>query len=146
MPCSAWNLGDFPGRIRISGGTYGSPRVHPTLRRQGHRVGRKRVERSMRDAGLRGTLLRKTWPIPSTWSNPEATPARDLVNRWFTAAAPNRLWVADCDSHDQREPATTRIAFPARGDCSPLSNKWQLPYPERQERLVRYAGRLQGQQ
>ncbi|WP_422733613.1 DDE-type integrase/transposase/recombinase [Micromonospora sp. WMMD558] len=33
--------------------------------------------------------------IPSTRSNPKATPAPDLVNRQFTAAAPNRLWVAD---------------------------------------------------
>ncbi|MEV6373464.1 hypothetical protein [Micromonospora musae] len=37
-------------------------------------------------------------------------------------------------------------AFLNRGDYCPLSNKWQLPYPEQQERLVRYAERLQGQQ
>ncbi|MFI5490400.1 IS3 family transposase [Micromonospora echinaurantiaca] len=69
--------------------------MHAMLRRQGRRVGRKRVERLMRDAGLQGAFLRKKWRIPSTRSNPKATPAPDLVNRQFTAAAPNRLWVAD---------------------------------------------------
>ncbi|MFI7072999.1 IS3 family transposase [Micromonospora sediminicola] len=79
----------------VSGGTYGSPRVHAMLRRQGRHVDRKRVERLMRDAGLQGAFLRKKWRIPSTRSNLRATPAPDLVNRQITAAAQNRLWVAD---------------------------------------------------
>jgi transposase InsO family protein len=78
-----------------SGGTYGSPRVHATLRRQGRRVGRKRVERLMRADGLQGAFLRKRWRIPSTRRDPRATPAPDRVNRQFTAPAPDRLWVAD---------------------------------------------------
>ncbi|MEV0299179.1 IS3 family transposase [Nocardia sp. NPDC050710] len=78
-----------------SGGTYGAPRVHAMLRRRGVWVGRKRVERLMRQAGLQGAFLRKKWRIPSTRQNPRATPAPDLVNRDFTADAPNRLWVAD---------------------------------------------------
>jgi putative transposase len=84
------------GRIHErSGQTYGSPRVHATLRRDGHRVGRKRVERLMRHHGLQGAFLRKKWRIPSTRQDPSATPAPDLVNRQFTAEAPDRLWVAD---------------------------------------------------
>ncbi|MBF6520577.1 IS3 family transposase [Nocardia farcinica] len=42
-----------------SGGTYGSPRVHAMLARRGIAVGRKRVERVMRGAGLEGAFLRK---------------------------------------------------------------------------------------
>jgi len=78
-----------------SGGTYGSPRVHATLARQGVRVGRKRVERLMRAGGLQGAFLRKKWRIPSTRQDPRATPAPDRVNRQFTAPAPDRLWLAD---------------------------------------------------
>ena len=77
------------------GGTYGSPRVHATLRRRGIRVGRKRIERLMRGHGLQGAFLRRGWRGGSTRQNPKATPAPDLVNRNFTAAGPNRLWVAD---------------------------------------------------
>lgn len=78
-----------------SGATYGAPRVHATLRRHGHCVSRKRVERLMREDGLQGAFLRKRWRAASTRQNPRAIPAPDLVNRDFTAAASDRLWVAD---------------------------------------------------
>lgn len=78
-----------------SGQTYGSPRVHATLARRGIRVGRKRVERLMRTHDLAGAFLRRGWRGGSTRQNPKADPAPDLVNRDFTAGAPNRLWVAD---------------------------------------------------
>jgi putative transposase len=78
-----------------SGGAYGSPRVHATMQRRGVRVSRKRVERLMREAGLQGAFLRKRWRTGSTRQNPHASPAPDLVNRDFTATAPDRLWVAD---------------------------------------------------
>src|SRR5215216_6422289 len=77
-----------------SGGTYGSPKVHAQLRREGIRVSRKRVERLMRTHGLQGAFMRKR-RRSSTRCDPTATPAPDLVNRDFTAPAPNRLWVAD---------------------------------------------------
>lgn len=76
-------------------GTYGSPRVWLALRRQGVRCGRKRVERIMREHGLQGAYLRKGWKGGSTRQNPRHTAAPDLVERNFTATAPNRLWVAD---------------------------------------------------
>jgi putative transposase len=75
--------------------TYGSPRVWLELRRQGVRVGRKRVERIMREHGLQGAHLRRGWKAGSTRQNPSHTAAPDLVERDFRASAPNRLWVAD---------------------------------------------------
>jgi putative transposase len=76
-------------------GTYGSPRVWLELRRQGVYVGRKRVERIMREHGLQGAFLRKGWKGGSTKQNPRHTAAPDLVDRHFEADEPNRLWVAD---------------------------------------------------
>ena len=45
-----------------SSGTYGSPRVHAVLRGHGRQIGRSRIERLMRGAGLRGlaALPRRT--------------------------------------------------------------------------------------
>ncbi|MFE9796842.1 IS3 family transposase [Streptomyces goshikiensis] len=76
-----------------SGGIYGSPRVHAVLKREGTRVGRKRVERLMRQAGLAGISPRKAKGF--TRRDPDADLAPDLVERDFTAAVPNRLWVTD---------------------------------------------------
>jgi putative transposase len=90
----AWLLGKIRAVHKRSGGTYGAPRVHAQLRRDGVRTSRKRVERLMRAHGLQGAFLRKRWRC-STRQNPQATPALDLVDRNFTAGAPNRLWVAD---------------------------------------------------
>jgi putative transposase len=90
----AWLLHKIRAAHKRSGGTYGAPRVHAQLRRDGIRTSRKRVERLMGQAGLQGAFLRKRWRC-STRQDPRATPAPDLVDRNFTAPAPNRLWVAD---------------------------------------------------
>ena len=76
-----------------SRGTYGSPRIHRDLRAAGVRVGRKRVARLLKQAGLRGVSRRK-WPV-TTIRALHARPAPDLVQRAFTASGPNQLWVAD---------------------------------------------------
>lgn len=76
-----------------SRGTYGTPRIHRDLRAVGVRVGRKRVARLLKQAGLRGVSRRK-W-IQTTVRSEHGRPAPDLVQRHFTAAAPNQLWVAD---------------------------------------------------
>lgn len=75
--------------------TYGSPRVWLELRRQGVRVGRKRVERIMREHGLQGAHLRRGWKHGSTRQDPNHTAAPDRVERDFRATTPNQLWVAD---------------------------------------------------
>jgi transposase InsO family protein len=74
---------------------YGSPRVHQVLRRNGVRVGKKRVERLMRSQGWQGAFKRRTFRFPTTVADPAHPAAADLVNREFTADRPNRLWVAD---------------------------------------------------
>jgi putative transposase len=83
---------------RQSRGTYGSPRVYAELRLgAGIRIGRKRVERLMRQAGIAGVYRRRTRGC--TRCNPAAIPSDDLVNRRFTVSAPDRLWVSDITEH-----------------------------------------------
>lgn len=76
-----------------SRGTYGAPRVHAELKDEGVRMGRKRVARLMRQAGLEGISRRRR--KGTTWRNPKAEPAPDLVKRDFTASKLDQLWVAD---------------------------------------------------
>jgi putative transposase len=73
--------------------TYGAPRIHAMLAREGIRVGHKRVERLMRTLGIQGAHLHKHWK--TTRQDRHATAAPDLVERDFSVAEPNRLWVAD---------------------------------------------------
>ena len=80
-----------------SDGTYGSRRVHAELRREGHEVNHKRIERLMRVEGIQGAYVPpkrrgnadcalgvdgvKVWP--------------DLVKRDFQPDGPNQLWCSD---------------------------------------------------
>ena len=76
-----------------SRGTYGAPRIHAELAAKGIHVGRKRIARAMRAAGLAGVSRRKG---PRTTQRRQgARPAPDLVERNFTAERPDQLWVAD---------------------------------------------------
>ncbi len=76
-----------------SRGTYGAPRILKDLKGEKINVGRKRVARLMKRAGLQGVSRRKgTW---TTRRDKDARPAPDLVSRDFTASGPDRLWVAD---------------------------------------------------
>lgn len=76
-----------------SRGTYGAPRIHAELVAEDTRVGRKRVARLMRAAGLQGVSRRRG--IRTTRRSQSTRPAPDLVERNFTADGPDRLWVAD---------------------------------------------------
>jgi putative transposase len=69
------------GIHKESGGTYGSPRVHQVLRRDGAGCGKRRVARLMRTAGLEGRR-KKRWRT-TTIADPAAERARDLIRRDF---------------------------------------------------------------
>jgi transposase InsO family protein len=76
-----------------SRGIYGSPRVHAELRAQGVRVSRKRIIRLMQAQGLRGRVRRAY--VRTTDSDHTEAVAENLLERDFTAKAPNQRWVGD---------------------------------------------------
>ena len=75
-----------------SHGTYGSPRVHAELVEGGLSISRKRVARLMKAASLAGVSRRR---FVTTTVRDGGRQAPDLVQRSFTAGAPDVLWVAD---------------------------------------------------
>ena len=84
-----------------SRGTYGAPRIQAELCASGIRVSRKRVARLMRSAGLSGASRR--WKKGITVRDPKAETAPELVERDFSAAGPDELWVADITYIPTRE-------------------------------------------
>jgi len=73
---------------------YGSPRIHAELRMaHGVRVGKKRVERLMRQAGISALVPKRK--RKTTIRVPGVRVCDDLVERQFRPAEPNSLWVAD---------------------------------------------------
>lgn len=81
---------------------YGMPKIHAELRDradaqfdpQWEQVGRNRIARLMRKAGLRGISRRRGFTL-TTERDARARPAPDLVNRRFEVDGPNQLWVSD---------------------------------------------------
>jgi transposase InsO family protein len=73
---------------------YGSPRIKDELHDvQGKRVSRTRVNRLMREAGLRTKFKRKF--VITTKSNHTHGVAENVLNREFKAEKPNQKWVTD---------------------------------------------------
>ena len=72
---------------------YGSPRVHAELKAQGHRVARKRVARLMRERKL-AARRRRCFRV-TTDSRHGFPIAPNVLQRDFTATAPNQVWVTD---------------------------------------------------
>jgi putative transposase len=79
---------------RASGGRYGSPRVHAELLAQGRGTSRGRIERLMRRHGIRA-IMAPARRARTTDSRHALPIAPNLIARDFTAAAPNRVWLAD---------------------------------------------------
>lgn len=76
-----------------SRGIYGSPRVHRELRARGVRTSRKRIERLMRQSGLRGRQKRRF--VCTTDSRHDRPVVPNVLARTFEATAPNKAWVGD---------------------------------------------------
>lgn len=81
---------------QASRGAYGVPRIHAERVARGARCGHKRVARLMRRDGLVGCQRRRSFQTAQR--DPLAEPAPDLLQRTFTADAPNQLWIADITS------------------------------------------------
>ena len=78
---------------------YGYRKMWKTLLRAGESAPRCQVQRLMREHGIRGAKRRgKSWR--TTIADPAAERRPDLVDRDFTAPAPDRLWVGDFVRHE----------------------------------------------
>jgi hypothetical protein len=75
-------------------GRYGSPRIHIELKAQGRGVSRGRIERLMRHHGIRAIMAQPRW-VRTTDSRHDLPIAPNLLDRNFTATAPNCVWLAD---------------------------------------------------
>ena len=73
---------------------YGVRKLWKAAKRAGHDIGRDQVARLMRQAGITGVSRRRR-RVVTTRRDDTAARAPDLVNREFSAEAPNQLWVTD---------------------------------------------------
>lgn len=88
-------LGDLIAEIHEANYcAYGYRRMWIALQRAGEQVGRGRVARLMREAGIQGAK-RRGRPWRTTAPDPAAHRRPDLVQRDFSAPGPDRLWVGD---------------------------------------------------
>lgn len=104
----AWKRGGSPDRKRLTNaqmlaliraihaelkGAYGSPRMVRELRLRGFAASKERVERLMRENGIRARHKRR---YKVTTDSKHGLPvAPNLLNRNFTPAQPNRVWTSD---------------------------------------------------
>lgn len=80
---------------------YGSPRIHAVLKEQGVHCARKRVARLMREQGINAKPRRRKMKTTDSQHNNPVAP--NLLQRDFTADAPNTKWVADMTGIETRE-------------------------------------------
>ncbi|MFN2199503.1 MAG: IS3 family transposase [Anaerolineales bacterium] len=82
--------------------TYGSPRIHAALQRQGVLCGRNRVAKLMRLHGITARKRSRRFPV-TTQRQPGALPAPNLLNQDFSATESNQKWVTDITYIDTAE-------------------------------------------
>jgi len=86
-------VSDIKAAYKAGRGAYGSPRVVRELRKQGKRIGKKRVERLMRREGI---VAKKRKKFCLTTDSRHADPiAPNILHRDFTFVLPNAAWVTD---------------------------------------------------
>ena len=108
-----------------SQGRYGSLRVHAALRATGRRAGRGRIERLMRRHGVRG-LVAPRRRVQTTDSRHTFPVAPNLLDRQFTAAAPNQVWLADLTYIATGEGGAAKgSACAARGMAAEVGSTWR---------------------
>jgi transposase InsO family protein len=84
---------DIKAAHKAGRGNYGSPRVLRALRKQGKRIGKKRVERLMRVEGIAGRKRKKF--CVTTDSRHDDPIAPNVLQRNFETPVPNAVWVTD---------------------------------------------------
>jgi putative transposase len=109
------------GVHRDSRGTYGVPRIHAELAAQGLHIGRKRIARLLRTAALQGVSRRK---VRTTVRDETARLAPDLVDRQFTAAGLDRLWVADITTSPRGPASCISPSCSMRGAAASSAGPW----------------------
>lgn len=82
--------------------TYGSPRIHAALTRQGFDAGRNRIARLMQAHGIVGKAPKSKRPA-TTQRVVGALVAPNLLGQDFTASKPNEKWLADITYVDTAE-------------------------------------------
>jgi transposase InsO family protein len=82
--------------------TYGSPRIHAALQRQGFDAGRNRIARLMQAHGIVGKAPKRKRPV-TTQRVAGGLAAPNLLAQDFTASRPNEKWLADITYVDTAE-------------------------------------------
>ncbi|MCK2097769.1 IS3 family transposase [Thauera aromatica] len=104
----AWQAGGTPDRKRLTDAqalvlirtihqevrqAYGARRIHAELRGRGYRIGLPRIERLMRENGIRARHKRR---YKATTDSRHSLPvAENVLDRHFAPDAPNRVWTGD---------------------------------------------------
>jgi len=89
----AWTVNEHGRRALTPEGLYGRRKMTALVRRSMPQVSPGSVDRAMRTLGLQG--IRRSKGIRTTIPAKDGIRAGDLLNRVFTASAPNRTWVMD---------------------------------------------------
>lgn len=103
-------LAAIPQVHQDSSGSYGSPRVHAALRKQGRGASRGRIERLMHRHGIRA-IMAPPRRVRTTDSRHDLPIAPNLIARDFAPPAPNRVWLAEPTSRALRGGCIWRLSW-----------------------------------